>query len=68
MSEIKVSIPNISCAHCVATIKREVGELQGVQLVEGDVKTKTVVVNFDSPASWNSIAQTLADIGFPPEK
>ena len=40
MEEKTVHIPGISCGHCVNTIKNEVGELEGVQSVEGDENTK----------------------------
>ena len=32
------SIPNISCGHCVMSIKNELGELDGVKRVEDDVR------------------------------
>jgi len=36
METMKLSVPNISCGHCVMTIKRELGEIKGVSKVEGD--------------------------------
>lgn len=65
MSEKTVSVPNISCGHCVATIKRELAELKGVASVAGDVQGKKVTVKWDQPASWKQIAETLTDIGYP---
>ena len=65
MSEKTVSVPNISCGHCVATIKRELSELKGVASVDGDVPGKKVTVKWDQPASWERIAETLAEIGYP---
>ena len=40
MEEKTVYIPAISCGHCVMTIKREVEDLEGIQSVEADEKTK----------------------------
>ena len=34
------SIPNISCDHCVMSIKRELSEIEGVSKVEGSADTK----------------------------
>jgi copper chaperone len=65
MSEKTVNIPNISCGHCVATIKRELGEIKGVASVDGDVQGKNVTVKWAEPASWKQIADTLAEIGYP---
>ena len=39
-----LSIPNISCGHCVMTIKNELGALSGVSKVEGDVVKKQINV------------------------
>ena len=32
-------VPNISCGHCVMTIQREVGELEGIVSVEAKEAT-----------------------------
>ena len=59
-------VPNISCHHCVMTIKRELGALEGIASVTGDVETKTVTVEWESPATWDDIQSLLADINYPP--
>ena len=59
------NVPNISCGHCVMTIKRELGELAGVVSVEGDVDAKTVTVSWDAPATEDSIRSLLAEINYP---
>ncbi len=68
MTEKKVHIPAISCGHCVMTIKREVGELAGVSSVEGDQNTKDVTIAWDDPATWEKIAATLDEIGYPAQQ
>lgn len=64
--ERKISVPGISCGHCVAAIKRELGELPGVASVEGDAATKAVVIRFGPPAEWEKIDALLREIGYPP--
>jgi copper chaperone len=59
------SVPNISCGHCVMTIKRELSELAGVTSVEADAETKTVTVAWDAPATENSVRSLLAEINYP---
>lgn len=59
------SVPNISCGHCVMTIKREVSELDGVTSVDGDVDGKTVTVAWEAPASEAGIKALLAEINYP---
>ncbi len=58
-------ISNISCGHCVAAIKNELQELDGVTNTEGDHQGKTVTVEWDSPASATQIESKLTEIGYP---
>ncbi len=61
-------VPNISCGHCVMTIEREVGELQGVTSVKAEEASKMVTVNWNEPpATWDGIRALLAEINYPPE-
>jgi len=59
------SIPNISCGHCVMTIKNELSELDGVTKVEGDPEKKEITVDWDSPADLEKIKATLKEINYP---
>ena len=67
MEEKTVHISSISCGHCVMTIKRELGEIEGVVAVEGDPGSKNVTVKWEAPLTWDTICHTLEDIGYPPE-
>ena len=66
MTEKSFRIPNIGCDHCTMTIKRKLGELEGIASVDGDVETKTVTVEWDFPATWDSIKSRLTEIDYPP--
>ncbi len=65
MEKHTFSIPNISCGHCVMTIKKELSELEGVKSVEGDPENKTIRVEWEDPATLIDIEQTLEDISYP---
>lgn len=67
MDSKTIRIPDISCNHCVMTIKRKVGELDGVASVNADPDTKMVTVKWIEPMNWETISETLAEIGFAPE-
>ncbi len=67
MQEKTVSIPDISCGHCLATVKREAEEIPGVNSVEGDVASKTVTIKWDAPADWEQISAALREAGYPPQ-
>ena len=65
MEKITLSIPTISCEHCVMTIKRELGEIQGIKEVEGDATTKKITVQWDLPATLEQIKSNLKEINYP---
>jgi copper chaperone len=69
IDRVSLLAPDISCAHCVATIKREVGALPGVAGVEADMATKQVDVRYDpSCVSLAQIEATLEEAGYPIQK
>ncbi|PJF44357.1 MAG: heavy metal transporter [Phototrophicales bacterium] len=63
-----VTIPAISCGHCVMTIEREVGALPGVKSVKADEHTRKVVVEWDEPATWDAIEELLVEIDYAPQE
>lgn len=65
MKTVKYSIPNISCGHCVHTIKMEVGELPGVQSVDASQDNKEVTITFDDPTTEEQILALLMAINYP---
>jgi len=65
MEKHTFSIPNISCGHCVMTIKNELSELEGVKTVEGDPTNKNIIVEWEEPTTLENIKHTLQDIGYP---
>lgn len=60
-----LSIPNISCGHCVMSIKKELSEMEGVTKVEGDPSSKSVTLEWDAPATLERIKDTLKEINYP---
>ena len=59
------SIPNISCGHCVMSIKNELNEIQGVSSVEGNPEEKKITVDWDTPGTLEKITSTLKEINYP---
>jgi len=65
MEKQTLSIPKISCGHCVMTIQNELKELAGIKQVQGDAQNKAITVEWESPATLQKIRDTLRDINCP---
>ncbi len=65
MTTVLYTVPNISCGHCVHTIKTELSDVIGVNSVKADQETRVVEVEFDAPASEDKIKALLALIDYP---
>ena len=65
MTTVTYSIPNISCMHCVHTIKTEVSDLAGVKEVVADAAGKQATITFEPPATEEQIKALLAEINYP---
>lgn len=66
MARRTFQVPNISCHHCVMTIKRELSALDGIREVEADADTKIVTVEWDDAISWEEIVNLLTEINYAP--
>jgi copper chaperone CopZ len=67
MSTTTLKIPGISCGHCVMTISREAGFVDGAEFVSGDVDTKTATFQLASEEALAALKTTLAEAGYPVE-
>ncbi len=65
MAQHTFTIPNITCGHCVMAVKNELSEMPGVTSVEGNPEDKTVMVDWDAPASEDEIRAKLQEINYP---
>jgi copper chaperone CopZ len=62
VSELLLSVPDISCDHCVRAITAEVSQVVGVQAVDVQIATKTVKVM--GSASENAVRAAIAEAGY----
>jgi len=65
MEKQTLSIPNISCNHCVLTIKNELSSLEGMVKVEGDVESRSITVEWEAPLTIEKIKSVLDEIKYP---
>jgi copper chaperone len=63
--DIVLSVPEISCEHCVKTINGALGAQPGVETVQTDIPTRTVHLRFDpTRLSLEQIEAVLDDAGY----
>jgi len=67
MTTLTLSVPAISCGHCVATIERELKQLEGVLNVKAEEQPKQVTVQVADDNMLPEIERTLLEIGYPAE-
>ncbi len=65
VKQITLHAPDIGCNHCAMTIKRELGQLAGVKVVDVDVAGKTVTLEYADEAALTQAKATLAEVGYP---
>jgi len=66
MKTVTLEIPNISCNHCIMTVKRETGFVDGAEFVSGDVGAKKAVFEVEDDETLRALKETLAEAGYPP--
>lgn len=65
VQETVLSVPDISCEHCVHAIDGALKVVPGVETVNTDIPTKTVHVRYDpSQVSLEKVEAVLDDIGY----
>jgi copper chaperone len=63
--ETTLSVPEISCEHCVKTINGALGVLPGVAAVNTDIPSKTVHLRYDpQQVPLGKIKEVLDDVGY----
>jgi Cu+-exporting ATPase len=65
METVKLDIPNISCNHCIMTVKRESGFVDGVEFLSGDIEGKTATFQVADEEALKALKAALAEAGYP---
>ena len=66
MQELTLTAPDISCDHCLMSIRKAVSKLAGVEFIGGDPTLKQVRVRFDeSRVKLGDIEQAMEEEGYP---
>jgi copper chaperone len=65
MPQMTLFAPDITCDHCIATISKAVGTVEGARFIAGDPDSRTFAVEVASGAVLDRVAETLAEEGYP---
>ncbi|MCE3555472.1 heavy-metal-associated domain-containing protein [Pseudonocardia sp. RS11V-5] len=64
MSTTTYTVSGMTCAHCVASVTEELGELHGVRSVAVDLGTGAVSVDSDSPLDPADVRAAVEEAGY----
>ena len=65
MTDITLSVPDISCDHCKASLEGALNPLKGVALAEVSIPDRTVAVSYDSDSvTLDTIVEAIAEQGY----
>jgi copper ion binding protein len=65
VQEVVLSVPDMSCEHCVKTINKALDVIPGVETVSIDLPTKKVYVHYDpGRVMLDRVEAALDDAGY----
>ncbi len=65
MSQITLSVPDISCGHCKSSIEDAVNPLRGVDTAIVAIDDRTVAIDYDgSEATMDAIVNAIDEQGY----
>ena len=65
VQETVLSVPDVSCEHCVNAINGALKVLPGVEAVDTDIPSKTVHLRFEpAEISLEKVEEVLDDVGY----
>jgi copper chaperone len=64
MSTSTYTVVGMTCAHCVASVSEEIGEISGVRDVAVDLPTGAVTVTSDNPVDDADVRTAVEEAGY----
>jgi copper ion binding protein len=65
MTDITLSVPDISCDHCKNSIESALNPLKGVALAEVSIPDRTVAVSYDNESvTLDAIVEAIGEQGY----
>ncbi len=64
MTNLTLSVPDISCGHCKSSIEGALSPMDGVSKAEVAIDAATVELEFGDPATLEAIVAAIEDQGY----
>ncbi len=64
MTTTEYRVTGMSCAHCEASIREEVGKIAGVQHIEVSAGDGRLVITADTPPTDNDVLTAVDEAGY----
>ena len=64
MNTITFKSSDIHCSACAASIQNALGMVDGVQKVDVDLSNQTATIEFDPPATEDTVRAAFVEAGF----
>ena len=64
MTTTTVTVTGMTCGHCAASVREEIGEIAGVRTVEVDVASGLVTIDSDNPVDTSAIRSAVEEAGY----
>lgn len=64
MTTTTVTVTGLTCEHCAASVREELGELAGVTAVEVDVASGVVTIDSVAPVDAAAIRSAVEEAGY----
>lgn len=65
MPQMTLFAPDVTCDHCIATIRKAVATVDGATFLEGDPDSKSFAIEVSQGAVLDRVAEVLASEGYP---
>lgn len=64
MTTTTITVTGMTCAHCAASVREEIGEIAGVRDVQVDVASGAVTIDSEDPVDPAVIQSAVEDAGY----
>lgn len=64
MTTTTITVTGMTCAHCAASVREEIGEIPGVRAVQVDVSSGAVTIDSEHPVDPAVIRTAVEEAGY----